>query len=247
MEVLPPRELMTHSIRVVFLTAAVALAVPAVHGQQIPFEDVVRNLRNSDPKVRVSALRLLRDAQHLEAIKPIAPLVNDPVEEIQLEALDTELSFYLVEHAPAKRKWLRAGSPFEGPRAAVVRPGPLVAWPRPVPHELVDALLKALDDEDGRVRSEAAYTLGIVGRAPLTADESARLVKALDHPDPATRTAAARVIGRLQVEERGETLLKAINDPNEQVRFASMRALGDLEGRVRGGTVDRAAHLLRQG
>ena len=95
---------MTYSIRVVFLTAALALAVPAVHAQQIPFEDVVRNLRNPDPKVRLSALQLLREAQHLEAIKPVAALVNDTVEEIQLEALATELSFYLVEDAPAKRK-----------------------------------------------------------------------------------------------------------------------------------------------
>jgi len=220
---------MTHSIRVVVLIAAVALAVPAVHAQQIPFEDVVRNLRNSDPKVRLSALRLLRDAQHLEAIKPIAPLVNDPVEEIQLEALDTELSFYLVENAPAKRKAFVLEVRPKGLAQQLFEQGPLVAWPRPVSHELVDELLKALDDEGGRVRSEAAYTLGIVGRGLLTADENARLVKALDHPDPAVRTAAARVIGRLQVKSACESLLRAINDPHEQVRFASMRALGDLK------------------
>jgi HEAT repeat protein len=93
----------------------------------------------------------------------------------------------------------------------------------------VDALIKALDDEGGRVRSEAAYTLGIIGRAPLTADESAGLIKALDHYDPAIRTAAARVIGRLQVKSASDTLIKAINDSSEQVRFASMRALGDLK------------------
>src|SRR5678815_2896131 len=80
-----------------------------------------------------------------------------------------------------------------------------------------------------RVRSEAAYTLGIIGRAPLTADESAGLIKALDHYDPAIRTAAARVIGRLQVKSASDTLIKAINDSSEQVRFASMRALGDLK------------------
>ena len=221
---------MTYSIRVVVLAAAMAIALPAVHAQQIPFEDVVRNLRNPDPKVRLSALQLLREAQHLEAIKPIAPLVNDPIEEIQLEALATELSFYLVADAPAKRK---VGFVLEirskGVAPQLFEQGPMVAWPRPVPPELVDALIKALDDEGGRVRSEAAYTLGIIGRAPLTADESAGLIKALDHYDPTIRTAAARVIGRLQVKSASDTLMKAINDSSEQVRFASMRALGDLK------------------
>jgi HEAT repeat protein len=227
---LPIRRSMTQSFRVVCLIAALALATSAVRAQQIPFEDVVRNLRNPDPKVRMSSLQLLREAKYFEAVKPIAPLVNDAVEEIQLEALATELSFYLVEDAPAKRKvGLVVEVRSKSVAAQLFEQGPLVAWPRPVPPELIDALLKALDDEGGRVRSEAAYTLGIIGQPPLSADESNRVIKALDHYDPAIRTAAARVIGRLQVKSACETLIKTINDSNEQVRFASMRALGDLK------------------
>jgi HEAT repeat protein len=55
-----------------------------------------------------------------------------------------------------------------------------------------------------------------------------RLIKALDHYDPAIRAAAARVAGRLQVKSAGEALIKAINDSQQPVRFAAMRALGDL-------------------
>ena len=220
---------MTQSIRVVSLAAALA-AMPVVHAQQIPFEDVVRNLRNPDPKVRMSALQLLRDAQHLEAIKPVAPLVNDAVEEIQLEAIATELSFYLVEDVPAKRKvGLVVEVRSKGVAPQLFERGALVAWPRHVPPELVDSLLKALDDDGARVRSEAAYTLGIIGPTPLTDDASARLIKALDHYDPAIRAAAARVIGRLQVKSAADTLIKTINDSSAQVRFASMRALGELK------------------
>jgi len=221
---------MKPSIRVLVLAGALAAAVPAVHTQQIPFEDVVRNLRNPDPKVRMSALQLLREASYFEAVKPIAPLVNDAVEQIQLEAIAAERSFYLVEDVPAKRK---VGFVVEVRSKSVAQhafeEGPLVAWPRPVPPELVDSLIKALDDEDQPVRHEAVYTLGIVGRAPLTDAQSTELIKALDHYDPSIRTAAARVIGRLQVKSAARTLMKAINDSNPQVRYASMRALGELK------------------
>ena len=65
-------------------------------------------------------------------------------------------------------------------------------------------------------------------RPPLADDAAERLIKALDHYDPAIRAAAARVIGRLEVKRAGDALIKAINDSNPAVRFASMRALGDI-------------------
>jgi HEAT repeat protein len=83
------------------------------------------------------------------------------------------------------------------------------------------------------VRLEAIYALGTIARAPLPADASAQLIKALDHYDPAIRAAAARVIGRLQVKSAGDALIKAINDSQAPVRLASMRALGAIrDGRA---------------
>lgn len=64
----------------------------AAGAQQLRFDDVVRNLRNPDPKTRLSAVKLLRDAKYPEAIEPIAPLVTDPIDEVQMEAIAAELS-----------------------------------------------------------------------------------------------------------------------------------------------------------
>ncbi|HET7216901.1 MAG TPA: HEAT repeat domain-containing protein [Vicinamibacterales bacterium] len=218
---------------------AVRLALPAVivlsaaaSAQTPKFEDVVRNLRNPDQKIRVSAVRLLREAGYAEAIVPMAPLVNDPVNEIQLEAIDSELAFFLVDPVPAKKRVaLVVEVRSEGRAQAAFDAGPLAVWPRTAPRELVDALLTAVDDEHKKVRLEAIYTLGVVAGAPgtpLPEAAAARLIKALDHYDPVVRAGAARVIGRVKVTSATDSLLKAVNDSSPAVRYASLRALGDI-------------------
>jgi HEAT repeat protein len=211
-----------------FLLAGL-LASGGAAPQQARFDDVVRNLRNPDPKVRIKAVRLLREAGHLEAVTPMATLVNDPVDEIQLEAIYAELSFFLVDDVPArKRVALVVEVRNAGGAPAAFDLGPLAVWPRPAPPELVHALLQAIDDEHPRVRLEATYALGSIARPPLDVQWAPQIIKALDHYDPAIRTAAARVAGRLQVKAAGDMLIKAVNDSSPPVRFAAMRALGAL-------------------
>lgn len=203
--------------------------VPAAAAQPMPFEDVVRNLRNPDAKVRMSALRVLREAEYPEAIEPIAPLVNDPVDQIQLEAIAAELGFFLVEDVPEKKRvaWIiEVRNAGKAPAAFAL--GPLAVWPREAPGELIAALLRAVDDENAKVRLEAIYGLGVMAKPPLADEAAQQLIKALDHYDAAVRAGAARVVGRLQVKSAGDALIKAVNDSNAQVRFASMRALGEI-------------------
>ena len=115
--------------------------------------------------------------------------------------------------------------------AAAFEMGPLAVEPRVAPPELVDALLKAVDDENPKVRTEAIYTVGTVARPPVAEAQAALLIKALDHYDPLIRAAAARVVGRLEIASAGDALIKGINDSQPQVRYASMRGLGALRER----------------
>lgn len=224
---------MSRLVRLMLFVPAIISAAAAASSQPAKFEDVVRNLRNPDPKIRVSAVRLLRESGYSEAIGPMAPLVNDPINEIQLEAIDSELSFFLVEPIRSKKRIalvveLRAG----GRSEAAFDAGPLAVWPKAAPPELIDALLTAMDDEHKKVRLEATYTLGVVASAPgkpLPEAAAARLIKALDHYDPVIRAAAARVIGRLRVASASDGLLKAVNDSSPAVRFASIGALGEID------------------
>ena len=220
-------------MRFVYLAIGVLALAAGGSAQQLRFDDVVRNLKNPDPKAREAAVRLLRDAKYPEAMAPMAAVVLDPVEEIQLEAIDAELSFFLPDQDVKARKMI--GHVIEQRKSAVAMAafdlGPLVVWPRPAPPELVSALLQAVDDKSPKIRLEAIYAVGIVAMPPLTSldsDQTQRLVKALDNFDPAVRTGAARVIGRLKVAAAGDSLIKAVNDSHADVRFAAMRALGEI-------------------
>jgi HEAT repeat protein len=215
--------------RLICIAVLMTLACGAVRAQQLRFDDVVRNLRNPDPKARLSAVKLLREAKYPEAITPIAPLINDAVDEIQMEAIAAELSFFVGDEVKSRHM---IGFVVERRNPAVAASvfdlGPAVVWPRKVPTELTASLIQAIDDESPRVRLEAIYALGVIGRAPLPDDQSQRLTKALDHYDPAVRAAAARVVARLKVTGAADVLLKAINDSHPDVRYAAMRALGAL-------------------
>src|SRR5205823_1134101 len=201
---------MTLNRFVAFLAASLFLAGP-VSAQQLRFDDVIRNLRNPDPKARLSAVRLLRDAKYPESIAPMAPLVVDPVDEIQLETIAAELTFFLAEEVKARHMvgfLIEKRNPTVA--AAAFDRGPVALWPRRAPSALVSCLLQAIDDENAKVRLEATYALGVIARPPLSSEDEQRLIKALDHYDPAVRAAAARVIGRLQVTAAGDTLIKAV-------------------------------------
>ena len=211
-----------------------AAAAP-VAAQPARFDDVVRNLRNPDPKARLNAVRLLREARYPEAIVPLAPLVNDPLDPIQLEAIAAELSFFLVEDVPERR---RLGFVVEvrnrGGAAEAFELGPLAVWPRPAPPELMAALLKAVDDENPRVRLEAIYAAATIAKGPLSPDAEQLLIKALDHYDPVVRAGAARFAGRAGVKAAADELIKLVNDSNADVRFAVDAGAGAAARRARG-------------
>src|SRR5687768_18221561 len=174
-----PREFpMTRYVRLGLCATVFLCSTWPAAAQQARFDDVIRNLRNPDPKVRIAAVRLLRESQYPEAIEPIAPLVNDPVDQIQLEAIDAELSFFLVEDVPVRKRvafLVEVRNPGRAPVAFEM--GPLAVWPRAVPPELIENLLKAVDDENPKVRSEAIYTLGTIAGTPFPERAAALLIK----------------------------------------------------------------------
>ncbi|MEO5819575.1 MAG: HEAT repeat domain-containing protein [Vicinamibacteraceae bacterium] len=218
------------------------IAVPASAQSLVgrPFEDVVRYLASPDPKLRVEAMRTLAQTAHADAIGPIATLAADPVEAIQLEALETLLRFYIVD-VPSGTK--RVAGVFEtgrkDPGEAAFAIGPYQLLPRAVPDSLKNGLAKAMRDDQARVRREATWTLGALVPPPAGAAAEASLAANLRDPDDSVRVAAARVAGAVRAGSLGDALVAAMNDPRAEVQLAAMRALGDIGEK-------RASRALRE-
>jgi hypothetical protein len=66
---------MTRHVCGTVCAAALLCSAVTVSAQQVRFDDVIRNLRNPDPKVRLAAVQLLRESKYPEAIAPMAALV----------------------------------------------------------------------------------------------------------------------------------------------------------------------------
>lgn len=212
------------------LAALLVAAFAAPAAAQRPYEDVVRDLRSGDPATRVAAMRALATASYPESMAPIAALLTDPVDDIQLEAIDTLLAFVVTDKVTTTKRVALVVEVRDKQRAeAVFDLGPFVILPRPVVPEVVGGLAAAMRDTTERVRLDATYALGVLARPPADATATDALIVALRDREARVRVAAARVAGALRATRVGDALVDAVNDRDKDVRLAAMRALGDLK------------------
>src|SRR5205809_1712695 len=80
--------MLTAFLNMMAITLAAWAAVAAA--SQVSFEQATRDLGSSDPGARMRAVQLLKGAAYPQAAVPLAKLVTDPEEEIQLEAIAAE-------------------------------------------------------------------------------------------------------------------------------------------------------------
>jgi HEAT repeat protein len=91
-------------------------------------------------------------------------------------------------------------------------------------NEVVNELLKALEDSDDDVRWEAAFALGNIGSETAIAG----LLKALEDSDYDVRRYAAEALGKIGSETAIPRLLKALEDSDYDVRRYAAEALANI-------------------
>ena len=231
-------------------------AVPAYPAPQISVEQAIRDLSSPDANVRFRTAQILKEAVYPEAAEPLVPLISDPQDEVQLEAIAAELNIFLAEKIVPRR---RIGRVIEVRNAVMAEPlfstGPLAIGSRPVPAAVLTALRGASRDDNRRVGLEALYAFGVLAVEPggtarrdllrITGPDVAALIGAVD---PALRYAAIRVLGRVFSKRSddppidpvvGDAIVGALNDRDNAVKRAAMQALGDLRH-------DRAVQALTE-
>ena len=219
-------------------------ALPA-YPAQVSFEQATRDLASPDAGSRLKAAQMLKEAGYPEAAVPLAALVTDPVDEVQLEAIAAELNIFLEERiVPRKRIGFVIEVRNQVLAESAFSSGPLAIGAKPVPREVLTALRTASRDEQPRVALEAIYAFGVLafepsgeGRRELLQTSAPALAALLGVPDPAMRFAALRVIGRVFAprvydfpidESLGDAVITALNDPDRAVKSAAMESLGLL-------------------
>jgi HEAT repeat protein len=191
------------------------------------WQDVIRNLRHPDVKVRLAAVEELGNAGFTAAAEYVAPLITDPDDRVQFAAIDAELTFFLAEPIGAGRALSLTGGANSRAQNAF-EAGPLVRAAAHAPLVVLDNLATAMRDRNARIRFDAVHALGVIGEAPLPAAQAKALLDGLDHYDPVIRAVTARVLGRLRVTEAGDRLIASLNDSNPLVRRYAAEALGLL-------------------
>jgi HEAT repeat protein len=229
-------------------TAFIALALllnAEVASAQMPFEQAAKDLASTDAGIRLKATQLLKEAGYVEAAVPLVPLVTDPVDDVQLEAIAAELNIFLAERiVPRKRIGFVIEVRNQVMAESAFSSGPLAVGARPVPNEVLAALRTASRDDHPRVALEALYAFGVLAAAPVGATRrellrvsAPELAAQVGVPDPARRYAALRVIGRLFPkraeddpidESLGDAVITALNDNDRAVKGAAMHTLGLL-------------------
>ena len=228
------------------LTAiALVSACASAFAAQVSFEQATKDLASADPGTRLRAVQMLKQTPYPEAAIPLAALVTDAQDDIQLEAIAAELNIFLAEPVVPKR---RIGLVVEKRSAVQAEPafssGPGALSARPVPIEVLAALRTAARDENPRVALEALYAFGALAvdvrgtaRRDLLRAAGPDVAAFIGSSDPALRYAAVRVLGRLFAKRAadepiestvGDAVITALNDKDRAVKAAAMHALGAM-------------------
>src|ERR1700752_4676104 len=72
--------------------------------QKHPLEEVASGLKHQDAPTRLRAIQILKDADYPEAAVPIAAVLGDADDRVQLAALDAERSLFTSRLIPRRRK-----------------------------------------------------------------------------------------------------------------------------------------------
>jgi HEAT repeat protein len=240
-----------HAVIVLVLLLAGLPDLPAVPGvwglsaAQIPFEQAAQDLASADPATRLRTVQMLKQAAYPEAAVPLAALVTDAQDDIQLEAIAAELNIFLAERVVPRK---RIGLVVEVRNIVQAEPaftaGPNALGPRPVPMEVLTALRTAVRDKNPRVAIEALYAFGVLAVEPggnarrdLLRASGPDVAAFIGSSDAALRYAAVRVLGRVFAKRAqdepiestvGDAVITALNDNDRAVKAAAMHALGAM-------------------
>ena len=194
------------AVYVVLTLRAGAIAQPHTFGE------VASGLQHPDASTRLRAIQILKDADYPEAAAPIAAVLEDADDRVQLAAIDALRSLFTTRSVPRRKKValvIEVRTVAGGESAAA---GQLALKPRAVPAQVLGRLPAALRDRTPGVRAEAISLAALL--APVTCASRGGNVRGQADPDACSQI--------------GNALIDNINSRESTLRRVAMQALGQL-------------------
>jgi HEAT repeat protein len=229
------------------LLLGLAASAPPAFAQspELRFEQVIADLANDDPEVRLRAARLLTANPYAEAALPLARAVVDADDAVQAEAIAAELNLHLAEPIVPRRRVgfiVELRNDISAPE--IFRQGSAALDARPVDMPVLSALRTAAHDEHPRVASDALYAFGALAgnaygsnRSALLSTSGNDLAATLGSERTEVRLAALRAIARVYEwragdpgipQVLGDAVVTMLNDRSFNNRLAAIDALGAM-------------------
>ena len=134
---------MRRAVSIAIVALALALPVRA----QMTFEQALRDLTSTDAGMRRRAAQMLKEAAYPEAAVPLAALVTDPDDDVQLQAIAGEINIFRAENdapdLPKQNRPLTA-------KLSRASDGPTLTLPAPV----LDEFMAQWEESNQRVARE---------------------------------------------------------------------------------------------
>jgi len=216
----------------------------------------LRQLKSSDPDLRIKAAKELGAARQNKAVPLLIKTLQDENPQVRLASIRAlgaighsdavEPLTSALAHAPGSSK-SRTAEEYQSLAEALTGLGPDAVkpltrvlssedkearrWSASALGMIKDAraiapLVQTLEDSRSEVRKAAALALGEIG--DLQALDG--LIKALGSRDLETRRAAAEALGFIGSEAAVPALVKTAADPSEPVQLAAIRSLAKIGG-----------------
>jgi HEAT repeat protein len=166
------------------------------------FDELARSvLTDSDPQVRATALRLLRECEDVKLVSTYLSLLNDdPDPSVQTAAADILGQFVIL--------------------------GELEKITPDLHHLIEDQLLAVLSTKkESSVRRQALESLGYSGRAEVIP----LIEAAFEDKDPDWVVSALCAMGHSCDDRWKKQVISKLRSPNELIRSAAIHAAGELE------------------
>src|SRR5580698_10826088 len=150
------------------ITVLVGVTVVSLSAGQAAWVDVMRNLHDPSPAVRLRAVQAVALGNYGAAADAVAALIVDPDRQVRFAAIDAEVTFFLAEPLGGPETSEDAAASSHSRAQAAFDAGPLARAAAVAPSSVIDGLRRALRDENPRIRFDALHALGFIAEPPLT-------------------------------------------------------------------------------